>query len=382
MEAATATPDTGAEPVAPIETDAPAPDAPKRDDAPRTQDDKIRDALASVGALEDAPDTLKKPNVNDQERNESGQFKAKEAKAEAEKPAEKGDDAKIDADKPDAKAAKPDAEPKAEAKPAPKIAPPERFNDGAKAEWEAAPEAVRHEVVRMQRELEKGIGDYKAKIAEVEAREAPLKPYREMAEKHGVKFEDALRNYVAAEEALVSNPVQALARMAEQYVPGGFAAFIAQATGQQGQTDPRDAQIHALRQEIAELKQSTQATAQSVEQSKLAQMQAANQALVDQFAAEHPRLDELQEDMTRLLKTGFVPEDLPPQERLSQAYEIAARLKPAPDPQPAPPAAPAQTREPATSISGAPSRGSSPQARAPQSQEEAVDAALRRYGII
>lgn len=383
MTEAVITPDAGAEPVAPVVTDAPAQEAPKAD-TPRSQDDKIRDALNAVGALEEPGDTLKRPNVAQQERNDDGKFKAKDAKPEADKPAEKAE-AKPEPEpvkdaKPEAKAPEAPAEQPAK----PKIAPPDRFNDGAKAAWEAAPDEVRHEVVRMQRELEKGIGEYKAKAAEYEARVAPIKPFMEMAERAGVKFEDALKNYVAAEQALVSNPMQALAQMAQQYVPGGLQAFVAQLTGQQGQSDPRDAQIAQLQQQIAQLSQGVQQATQTLEEQRFVQAQAERQALVDQFAAAHPRAQEpeVEAEMIRLLSTGYIAADLPPQDRLSQAYDIATRLIPAPEPEPAPPAAPAQTRQPATSISGAPASGSSPRARQPQSQQEAVNAALSKYGLI
>lgn len=381
MTEAVITPDAGAEPVAAIETAASAaPEAPKAD---RSQDDKIRDALNAVGALDDAPDApLKKPNVADQERNEGGQFKAKDAKAEADTPAEKAE-AKpepVKDAKPEAKATEAPAEQPAK----PKIAPPDRFNDGAKAAWEAAPDEVRHEVVRMQRELEKGLTEYKTKAAEIEARDAPLKPFREMAERAGVKFEDALQNYVAAEQALVSNPMQALAKMAQQYVPGGLQAFVAQLTGQQAQNVPRDAQIAQLQQQIAQLSQGVQQTTQTLEQQRAAQAQAERQAVVDQFVAAHPRAQEpeIEAEMTRLLSSGYISADLPSQDRLSQAYDTATRLIPAPVQEPAPQAAPAQTRPAATSISGAPASGSSPRASVPPSPEQIAERALRKYGVI
>lgn len=384
MTEAIATPDAGAEPVAAIE--APAPAAPEVPKAERSQDDKIRDALNAVGALDEAPDApLKKPNVADQERNEGGQFKAKDPKPEAEKP--EGDKPAPKAEKaepaPDAKADDAPAEPAPDTKS--KIAAPDRFNDGAKAEWDAAPDAVKHEVTRMQRELEKGLSEYKAKAAEVEARDAPLKPFREMAEKVGVSLDAALKNYVAAEQALAQNPVAALAQMADQYVPGGFQAFVAQLTGQQqGQPDPRDAQIMQLQQQVAQLSRGFQQTAQTLEEQQAMRARAERQSMVDQFAADHPRAQEpeIEAEMIRLLSSGYIAADLPPQDRLSQAYSTATRLIPAPEAQPAPPAAPAQTRPAATSISGAPASGSSPRASAPKSQEEAVNAALSRYGII
>lgn len=381
MTEAVITPDAGAGAIAPVVTDAPAPEEPKSD-APRSQDDKIRDALASVGALEDAPDGLKKPNVAEQARNDDGKFKAKEPKAEPDKAADKADP------KPEPlKDAEPEAkQPGAPTEPAakPKIAPPERFNDGAKAAWEAAPDEVKHEVTRMHRELEKGLTEYKTKAAEIEARDAPLKPFREMAEQYGVKFEDMLSRYVTAEQSIMRDPVQGILTLAQNYVPGGVQAFVAQLTGQQqGQPDPRDAQIRQLQQQVAQLSQGYQQTAQTLEEQRAEQARAERQAVVDQFAAAHPRAQEqpVQMMMTHLIATGQVSgetyDDL-----LSQAYEKATEFIPSLPPQPAPPAAPAQTRPAATSISGAPASGSSPRASAPQTPEQIAERALRKYGVI
>lgn len=380
MDTMTATPDAGAEPIAPVATDTPAPEAPKSE-APRSQDDKIRDALNAVGALDDTPDApLKKPNVADQERNEGGQFKAKEPKPEADKPAPKAEKPVVDTKTDDAP-----ADPAPDAKPAPKIAAPDRFNDGAKAEWDAAPDAVKHEVTRMQRELEKGLSEYKTKAAEVEAREATLKPFREMAEARGGSIEQALADYSRIMMVGENHgPVAAISEVAKTL--GVDIRAVAQAVlGQQPQQfDPRDAKIAQLERQLVEVQQATQATTQTLEQQRAAQVRAERQAVVDQFAAAHPRAQEaeVEAEMIRLLSSGYIAADLPPQDRLSQAYDTATRLIPAPEPEPAPPAAPAHTRPAATSISGAPASGSSPRASAPKSQEEAVQAALSRYGII
>ena len=351
-------------------------------DAPASSDDAIRKALADNGIsdLPSAAGVTDQPEpVADKEpakRGEDGKFAAKEPKAD--KPAEKPADKPAD----DAKAA--DQEAKAEPAPKSRVAAPDRFNDLAKADWDKVPEPVQAEVSRMQRELEKGIGEYKAKVTEIEARDEPLREYREMADKAGVKFEDAIRSYVAAEKALHENPAQALAQMAQQYMPGGLEAFARAVLGQeQPQADPRDQQIAQLQQQIAQLNQGVQRTTQTIEQQQAAQAAAERQALVDQFAAANPRATEpeVEAEMTRLLASGYVPRDLPMQDRLSQAYEAATRLIPAAAPEPAPQVEPAQTRV-TTSISGAPQRGSTPpQEQAPASTDEAIEAALRRYRI-
>lgn len=349
-------------------------------DAPASSDDAIRKALAdngindlpSAAGVTDRPEPMagKEPA----KRGEDGKFAAKEPKAD--KPVEKAADKPAD----DPRAEAPEAEPA----PKSRVAAPDRFNELAKADWDKVPEPVQAEVSRMQRELEKGIGEYKTKVTEIEARDEPLREYREMADKAGVKFEDAIRSYVEAEKALHENPAQALAQMAQQYMPGGLEAFARAVLGQeQPKADPRDQQIAQLQQQIAQLNQGVQRTTQTIEQQQAAQAAAERQALVDQFAAANPRATEpeVEAEMTRLLASGYVPRDLPMQDRLSQAYEAATRLIPAAAPVPAPQVEPAQTRV-TTSISGAPQRGSTPPPeRTPASTDEAVEMAMRRFRI-
>lgn len=349
-------------------------------DAPASSDDAIRKALADNG-INDLPSAAgvadqPEPTVEKEpaKRGEDGKFAPKEPKAE--KPTEKAADKPADDAKVTDQAAKADPASK------PRVAAPDRFNDLAKTDWDKVPEPVQAEVARMQRELEKGISEYKAKVIEADEREAPLREYREMAERGGVKFEDAIRNYVAAEKALHDNPAQALAQMAAQYMPGGLEAFARAVLGQAQQADPRDQQIAALQQQIAQLSHGVQRTSQTIEQHQQAKAAAERQALVDQFTAANPRASEpeIEAEMTRLISSGYISRDLPMQDRLSQAYEAATRLIPAP-PEPAPQVEPAQTRV-TTSITGAPQRGSNPQPeQAPASTEDAIHAAMRRFRI-
>ena len=359
MTEAVITPDAGAEPVVTTAETS-------------SSDDGIMKALADHGITDS-------PNGN------GADVRDEPAAEKPEKPA----------DKPEAKA-EPKAEPKAEKEPAkraedgkfatkdpnaepeaPKarVAAPDRFNDLAKTDWDKTPEPVQAEVARMHRELEKGLTEYKA-------REEPIRQYREMAEKVGVKFEDALSNYVAAEKALHENPMQALAQMAAQYVPGGLEAFARALTGQTQPQDRSAQENHALRQELAQLRQMVQQSTQTVEQQAQERAAAERQAIVDQFAAANPRATEpeVEAEMTRLLTTGYISRDLPPNERLSQAYEAATRLIPAPAQEPAPQVEPAQTRV-TTSITGAPRSGSNPQRAEPASTEDAIWSAMKRHRI-
>ena len=278
-----------------------------------------------------------------------------EAKAEAKAKSDEKPTAKPEA-KPDEKA-KPEAKPaeaKAEPKPEPKDAakegdagsPPSRFSADAKAEWEKAPQSVRAETARMQRELEKGLAE-KDKVLK------PLEPFVKMAKDHGTTIDKALASYVNMEQLLRSNPAQGLRALAQNMGmhPQQMAQLLTggQQQGQQAQSSESQT-IRALQQEIQQLRNGMGQVQQTFRQ----QQETAVLSQVEQFAAEHPRFDELAEEIAQMLKTGYASD-------LSDAYEKAERLRPpppAPQPEPTPVAA-AQTRAP-RSLTGAPSPGSDP----------------------
>src|SRR5690606_18558885 len=63
---------------------------------------------------------------------------------------------------------------------------------------------------------------------------------------------------------------------------------------------------------------------------RLAAMEARQQALpvIEKFKAEHPRYDELEPAIAKLMKSGMIPDSLSPSEKLSAAYDMAERLSP------------------------------------------------------
>lgn len=365
------TPDAGAEPVVTTETAAPevrdTSDLPS-EVAPRSVRDILEDVMSDIPDEWDGDAPLKeapKPKP-EAKRDETGKFKGDKPK---------------DAVKPEATEEKPDAEAivaEPVEPPKPAVAAPERLSAEAKAEWDKIPVVVQSEVERMRRELETGLAEYRE-------RDEPLKQYREMADSHGTKLEVALQNYVAAEEALHSSPVEALARMAQQYVPGGFEAFLKQVQGQQNAT-PEQNELSAIRAEISrsrqELQQMQQQLAGDREAQQTAQQQSQLHQTVEGLRADMPRFDEVRDEMRRMIETGYVTGNTP-EEVYRQAYQAAERLIPAaPAPAAPPPVEPVQTRAQALSVTGAPSSGSNPQHREPASSvSEALKRAFAQAGL-
>jgi hypothetical protein len=84
--------------------------------------------------------------------------------------------------------------------------PPSRFSAEAKAAWDTAPEALRAEVSRMEKEFAAGFAKYKT-AAE---RDASLAEFHGMASRSGKNLRDVVANYAAMENQLRADPIKGL----------------------------------------------------------------------------------------------------------------------------------------------------------------------------
>lgn len=335
----------------------------------------VKEALAKADAkLKEAPKEAPKPV--------EGKAEAKAEKVEAKAEPKPRDEAGKFAPKPpqDLKQAAPVEQkpaPVAEqpAKPTAFHEAPKRFSDDAKAAWETAPEPVRAEIHRAVKELETGINQYREFVE-------PLKPYAQLAQQHNTTLQKALDNYIGLERALKSSDMsQKLGGIEEVFRHAGinprdWAAQLLNQTPDQVQSQ-QDATIRELRQQIGRLEQQiggvTQTFQQQREQSTLDE--------INKFASapEHSRFEELADDIAFFMKTGRAND-------LSEAYQLAERLNPAPVKAtaeqpviPATPTADAHTKG-TKSITGSPSPGSFPAAKKGPSPSirKALESALAR----
>lgn len=164
-------------------------------------------------------------------------------------------------------------------------APPTRFSPAAKAAWDTAPETVRAEVSRMEKEFKAGFAKYKAAAA----RDADLSEFHGLAAKGNTTVKEALSRYVHMENQLRANPVKGL-------------EIICQNIGM------------SLRQVAAKVLGLTLDQGEGG-----AGLTHEN---VAKFAAEHPRFEELSEDIALFLTTRTGD--------LAEAYALAERLNPVP----------------------------------------------------
>lgn len=236
--------------------------------------------------------------------------------------------------------------------------PPKRFSPDAKAVWNSAPEPIKAEITRAVTELENGLNEYRQRLE-------PLKGFEELARQHGRDVNTALadvKNYVALDLEIQQNPIQGLERICKN-IGISLRDVATHVLGQ----DPNQ---YLTQQEsvIRELQQELQAIKSQNEQGLRSQ--------IDAFAAEKPRFDELADDIALFLQTGKA-------KGLQQAYELAERLNPAPQPEAKKdPAPPPQPRKGSLSLTGAPSTGSNPASRKPPSTaRDAIDNAFARIGL-
>jgi len=257
--------------------------------------------------------------------------------------------------------------------------PPARFLPEARAKWANVPNEVKAEFHRVSQEFEQEVGQYR----ESHEFRQKLSKFEQMAKQHNTTIADALEDYTAVDGLLTANPVegirQVLARVGitpEQYAqhvlknPQAHQAPVSRAPDPQVQH--QSSEIQALKAEIEAMRH-----------------EQAARSIIEPFRAEHPRYDELQDDIAFFLSSGKIPASLPPQERLEAAYDMAVRINPTSSvDQPKPTQEPVDvSRVPSSdagtkSVRGAPDAGIvQDKGKASKNNRDAVRRALDGLGI-
>ncbi|MCK4207192.1 hypothetical protein J3U99_20705 [Brucella pituitosa] len=268
---------------------------------------------------------------------------------------------------------------------------PSRFHDVAKQEWNNTPESVRAEVHRSLSELENGLNKYRQSHDKYEA----IREFDELATTHGTTVKDALANYTGIERLLHQDPFAALEQIVANVAThkrwtnpdGSQVSFRDLAAHYLNQPADRvasrqDSVIRQMSEQIAQLTNRSVAFEQSMQENRLRE----TQTLIQEFAKDHPRTEELAEDIAFLIESKRVA-------TLQEAYELADRMNPSKAPLTQVPETTkenpaAQTRSEAKpvnpagvkSISGAPTAGSDPRSagKPSNSPREALQKALRK----
>lgn len=267
-----------------------------------------------------------------------------------------------------------------EAKPEPKASftasePPARFSADAKARWAETHESIRGETERAIRELTEGHQKYKA-AAE---RDAGLAEFHEMAQQSGKELRNVVREYVNMENALRQDLVGGLNEICSR-MGVSLRDVAAHVMGQPADqaSSAQDATIRELKNKIAQLEQGVGQVTQTFQQ----QREQATLQEVTAFAEKNPRFEELADDIAFFMKSGRAKD-------LSEAYQLAERLNPAPKAPEANTAASsapvidltAQTERGQKSIAGSPTPGSDPVRRQPSTSiKESLRRAMAQAG--
>jgi len=325
------------------------------------------------------PDFLARAGITDDDFDDAPVVEAPEEAAQAEEVVEPVTD-----DRPrdeHGRFAPKQAEPKTEAAeetpPVVSADPPPDLNltPAEREKWAAVPPEVRSGVERRLREMQNGIERYRGAVD-------TLRPFIDMAGGNVGQLAQAIQSYVGIENTLRENPIAGF----EQIAKNLGTDFRTVASHYLGQPAPeKDKVIDGLRQEIAALRQHIAPVTQHVRQTSEQQTQQRGMELLQEFAKDHPRINEpaFIDTIARMIQTKFV--DTADPDWLPRAYDMADRMMPAYQPAPAamPANPPAEPRKPADfSISGAPATGSNPNPRTPsRNRREGIEWALTQAGI-
>lgn len=281
------------------------PDAEKVD--PKAKDAPEKDAEKKAEAKPD--DKAAKPRAED------GKF-AKAEKVEGEEP----EPAKADKGAPDQAAAEQESSERGRpSEGRQQSEPPARFLPRAKELWENVPNPVKGEINRMMQEHDAEVTQYRQSHEEW----TKLDKFQKMATEHKVTISDALERYTRLDGLLASDPISGIREIlaTRGITPEQYAQHVLnnpeahQPRPQAPVPDPTMARVSAetvqLREELNSLKQEQAAA-----------------TIIAPFRAEHPRFDELQEDIAFFLQSGKIPASLSPSDRLEAAYDMAERINP------------------------------------------------------
>ena len=258
-------------------------------------------------------------------------------------------------------------------------APPKRFLNEAKSEWEAVPDKVKAETHRAFRELEAGIEKHRPasqRYSEV------FKEFDELAKTSNVDAKATLRGYVEIDKMLHSNDsaqkVQGIESVlkAAGVTPQQYAEFVLGSGAQQAESQPQQSaqpsrEVLELREQVAQLTKMVGGVTQHVQ----TQVQERHNSVLQEWAADKPHLPDVIDRVTELVRDdGLLPDDAYVK-ALGEAQDRARALLGESSFRSSSPKAadlnPAeledQTLKGSKSIKGAPSAGSAPAARKPGS---------------
>lgn len=249
--------------------------------------------------------------------------------------------------------------------------PPDKVAPEARAKWANVPSELKAEFHRIVEAQNTETQQYKE---DRQFRES-LREYDELAKKAGTTVDKAMKRYVDIDRRLTNPDANTRARTMLELMhssnvdPVQFAKAILQAPDQY-KAQPQARQDPMVAQMAQQVQQLTQRLEQQDQQTRAAPLV----QTVEQFSADKPDYDDLQDDIADVLKSGMIQKRFPglsPDQLLTEAYRRAGGqyLTSQPDTQAVvqdPPAQAMEAPRPVNpdagrkSISGAPTGGKTP----------------------
>ena len=266
---------------------------------------------------------------------------------------------------------------------APYREPPRRFDPQAAADWHGAPESVRAATHRIVQEMGVGIQRYREHAEQF----GQIADFAEMARGHNTTLRQALTNYVTMEQKLRTDLIGGLdtivrnlglSHEGRDITLRDVAYHILNMSPDQHRMTQTQNATQANQMQMGQVMQEMRALADSVKQMQYGAYYDRTLSVVDQFADQHPRFEELADVIKSEINLGF---------SLDEAYARADRLYPSAGGNGRTQAAQtrtatAQTRQVDKSIHGAPDSSLSLNGRArkgpPPTRREAIENAVRR----
>lgn len=211
-----------------------------------------------------------------------------------------------------------------------KIEPPARLLPDAKEHWRNTPRSV-------QRDIEAAFKEHETEISrhrETAQRYESIRDFDELARSNGRELRESLMKVHQVENLMRTNPLAGLnsilmelgprkadgqplslydvAQHIAQQGPQAYQQMMAQQAPPQQQERQPDPEVQQLKQQLNEMQQ----------QQVLA-------SVIEPFRQANPRYDELEQDIAFFLQSGRIPQSLSLHDRLSAAYDMAARINPA-----------------------------------------------------
>lgn len=156
------------------------------------------------------------------------------------------------------------------------IRPPASWSAQAKADFATLPPHIQEQVVKRERDVDKGFQERAAERQKYEPLEAILAPHREEWTLAGITQEAALQQLLAAHKFLQRDPNGAIEYLRQQY--GGSQAQTQQGQAFSPQSDPVVSQLQQQLQDLQSQMQQRETAEQQRSQSELQSQIAAFQA--------------------------------------------------------------------------------------------------------